>query len=742
MNTTKLDKYSRFGLDFAAAATSLGFSAVKASTKLGFCVTRGIAATAAGLTGAVVDHALFGGSMGAGRILRGAASAAVTSIESVILAPILLGETITSTSLVAAHSSLAILATVFPGSDEASFSLASFIELVRREWTDPAAPESLPEERYTPGQVAKALVAWATLQGVTSEWQERNWLKHMREIHVNDPADQSQTADTSTQSRIHITADVIYPHRSGQIVTADIGEAPSHAVSAPSSGQVTPCQNNEHQHLKQTLRRMSKMVLGGYGGASLLFFGVPLRSSGSSQENEKEKRLEEAKLAEAVSASEAEAKPSLHGNKAHTWSWWNVLMGRHDHDIFLEYARHPETEADATRPPTAIVSSENLMPRFWVLTDHARREVVLVLRGTMSLNELAVDLTCDPAPFELDPSIFATSRSHSRLRKVASEDMLRGGKGKGRGARDEGYSSWSEFEEELENIPGSFPVDFSTAVPDPRERAAGASTESLPSLPSTGPDEQQHMVHGGMLKMARAMGAPGKPVHVAVRHALKKNHGYSLVLCGHSLGAGVAALLALMWANPYTRLTHLGSGLPTRRKVSAYCFAPPCLASSQLADIAATSGLITSLIYSHDVVSRLSLGSVRDMTRACNWLCKAEDSGKGCKGEGYTGVTKRALKGKAGLGEEGDDEWFIAVRKTLEANMHMTHLYPAGKVYWAQRDGLLHPTHRIFHSGNEDKVRLFEVLNVEEVFNQIIFSRDMLSAHMPHQYDRAVHELL
>ena len=59
-----------------------------------------------------------------------------------------------------------------------------------------------------------------------------------------------------------------------------------------------------------------------------------------------------------------------------------------------------DTPAPA-RPPTAVVGSENMMPRFWVLTDHARREVVLVIRGTMSLNEVAVDLTCDPAPFEL-----------------------------------------------------------------------------------------------------------------------------------------------------------------------------------------------------------------------------------------------------------------------------------------------------------------------------------------------------
>ncbi|EPS92614.1 hypothetical protein FOMPIDRAFT_1056702 [Fomitopsis schrenkii] len=144
--------------------------------------------------------------------------------------------------------------------------------------------------------------------------------------------------------------------------------------------------------------------------------------------------------------------------------------------------------------------------------------------------------------------------------------------------------------------------------------------------------------------MARAMGAPGKPVHVAVRDALKRNRGYSLVMCGHSLGAGVAALLALMWANPYTRLTHQHSGLPRRRMVSAYCIAPPCLTSPALGKIAAKSGLIVSFVYSTDIVSRLSLGSVRDLTRCAAWLCKAEDA----HGEGYSKVTKRALRWKAG----------------------------------------------------------------------------------------------
>lgn len=87
---------------------------------------------------------------------------------------------------------------------------------------------------------------------------------------------------------------------------------------------------------------------------------------------------------------------------------------------------------------------------------------------------------------------------------------------------------------------------------------------------------------------------------------------------------------------------------------------------------------------------------------------------------------------------------FIAVRKTLEANMHMTDLFPPGRVLWALRDSDLHPSHRLstpqtHHQEKslksstkteeiegKDKLRLFEVLDVEKVFSQIVFAKDML----------------
>ena len=110
-----------------------------------------------------------------------------------------------------------------------------------------------------------------------------------------------------------------------------------------------------------------------------------------------------------------------------------------------------------------------------------------------------------------------------------------------------------------------------------------------------------------------------------------------------------------MWADPTTRLTHHASGLPSRRAVTAYSFATPSIVSAALGEAARASGLITSFVFSHDIVPRLSLGSMRDLKRGAAWLCAAEARSAG--EEGYTGVTKRALRFNAGVPEDGDGEW-------------------------------------------------------------------------------------
>jgi hypothetical protein len=87
----------------------------------------------------------------------------------------------------AAHSSINLLSLIFPGSSEASFSLISFINLVYREWNESQHSAHLPVKKFGFTQIARAVVAWVALQGVTHEWGEAEMLKHMRELHVDEP---------------------------------------------------------------------------------------------------------------------------------------------------------------------------------------------------------------------------------------------------------------------------------------------------------------------------------------------------------------------------------------------------------------------------------------------------------------------------------------------------------------------------------------------------------------------------
>ena len=139
-----------------------------------------------GLTTTAVDLTLFGGGTVTRPIFGLAVSSVLTLAEQITLAPIHLSEYITTTSLLAAHSSINALSVIFPGSSEDAFSLVSFIDLVRREWSQ-QTDGSLPKKQYGITQVARAIVGWVVLQGVTQQWQERRWLKYLREMDIREP---------------------------------------------------------------------------------------------------------------------------------------------------------------------------------------------------------------------------------------------------------------------------------------------------------------------------------------------------------------------------------------------------------------------------------------------------------------------------------------------------------------------------------------------------------------------------
>ncbi|CAD6503436.1 BgTH12-03101 [Blumeria graminis f. sp. triticale] len=270
-----------------------------------------------------------------------------------------------------------------------------------------------------------------------------------------------------------------------------------------------------------------------------------------------------------------------------------------------------------------------------------------------------------------------------------------------------------------------------------------------------------YIVHKGIHASAhRLLHGGGGRVMVTIAAALEKYPEYGLVMCGHSLGGGVSALLAIMISEPDSdsaafftanlqplamkKSDGMPIQLPTGRYIHVYAYGPPATMSPSLRK--ATRGLITTIINDHDIVPFLSLGMLHDMQTVA-LVFKTDDSG--AKGE----VTRRLWHeiiakfwdkwyNRHGSVDE-DDKWAYSTLKALRACMLSTKLVPPGEVLLVQtipdiyrrgvtKEQMRRPTTRVV-------VRY--VKNVERQFGELRFRKSMLLDHSPGRYEACLSSL-
>lgn len=257
----------------------------------------------------------------------------------------------------------------------------------------------------------------------------------------------------------------------------------------------------------------------------------------------------------------------------------------------------------------------------------------------------------------------------------------------------------------------------------------------------------KYRVHKGMLNSALLLLKKRSRLLVVVKVALEEFQDYGLVLTGHSLGGGVAAILAILLSLPSngafvtsnaTTASTDGVRIPEGRKIHCYAFGTPACVSEELRR--ATRTLVTTVVHGRDVVPCLSFGIIRDFWTVA--VAFKEDT-KGAKAE----IRRRILDGlsKGSLGGSLDhDDWAFAVMKTLRAVMRAEKLVPPGEVWNVTMD-------RVFEKkkGEQGEVRVEGKVRVKAVviedvkgrFQEVGFGSGMFADHSPKCYEVALDAL-
>ncbi|KAI5860978.1 hypothetical protein GGS23DRAFT_578242 [Durotheca rogersii] len=280
-----------------------------------------------------------------------------------------------------------------------------------------------------------------------------------------------------------------------------------------------------------------------------------------------------------------------------------------------------------------------------------------------------------------------------------------------------------------------------------------------------------YKVHKGIHASARRLlyGGDGR-VLATLKEALEEFPDYGLVLCGHSLGGGVTALLGAMLAEPAAvgtafitsaepRQALLTDGrsqgnfshilLPPGRPIHVYAYGPPATMSPSLQK--ATRGLITSTVNGNDLVPFLSLGVLHDF-QAVALAFKTDNS------EAKAEVRRRIWEGfQSGLADkwynngpkhrnEEEDKWAYAALKTLRASMMSSKLLPPGEVFSVEstpalrRDAFLQAgTGQVGRPAT--RIVFKYVRDVEARFREVRFGSSMLQDHSPGRYEDALRRL-
>ncbi|KAL7491609.1 hypothetical protein ACHAWT_000911 [Skeletonema menzelii] len=304
-------------------------------------------------------------------------------------------------------------------------------------------------------------------------------------------------------------------------------------------------------------------------------------------------------------------------------------------------------------------------PAFFLVRDRERNAIVLSIRGTLSPRDVLTDLcaSCENFLIEDNPEVLSADEEQIA---TDSQSVL--------GDIDESITSsdWGR-------------IQFSRA-------------------------------HSGMVEAARGVARMTAKI---ISDELQLDSNVSLVIVGHSLGGGVAAVLATMWKQRFAnRVRSIGFGNP--------CVFPLAVTSS--------CDNIISVTGEGDPFACFSLGHIADLTKALSKLCS--DDGFRDEIVQHTGTTSWLRP--EDLSEE-DYAWCLNAMTFLRKQMNSEILVPPGVIYIMSGSLFDFPTDESESPMKRDKIRPVD----PTAFDEMRISPRMfdVSRHVPARYETVLQRI-
>ena len=168
-------------------------------------------------------------------------------------------------------------------------------------------------------------------------------------------------------------------------------------------------------------------------------------------------------------------------------------------------------------------------------------------------------------------------------------------------------------------------------------------------------------VHEGMLDAAIAV---RERVTSKLIEICNKYQDYTMLITGHSLGAGIASLLGLMYNNH--PIIH------KQNRLRVYSFASPCIVSKEITNIAIGNDYINSVVLGMDIVTRLSVEAVRKCNLRQDLIMNYSKD-----------MVLQCLQRDDDMHhDESADAEFLRILKELQSPTPQQQLFPLGRVLW------------------------------------------------------------